>query len=52
MGEAEQKLAELKTTYPLDIQAIVETTLEIRDYRNGIEIIESLQKDFNFSGKE
>lgn len=48
LAEAEQTLKELKSIYPLDVQSIVETMLVIRDYKNGIEIIESLQKEFNF----
>ena len=47
-GEAEQKLKDLKTSYPLDVQAIVDTELEIRDYKDGIKIIESLMKEFKF----
>ena len=48
LAEAEQKLKDLKTTYPLDIQAVVNTELEIRDFKDGIKIIESLQKEFKF----
>ena len=49
LGEAEQKLKDLKTDYPLDIQAIVDAELEIRDLKDGIEIVEKLQKEFKFS---
>lgn len=48
LGEAENKLKELKTDYPLDIQAIVDAELEIRDLKDGIEIVERLQKEFKF----
>jgi hypothetical protein len=48
LGEAEQNLKDLKTTYPLDIQAIVDAQLKIRDYKDGIKILESLQKEFKF----
>jgi hypothetical protein len=48
LGEAKQQLKDLKTEYPLDIEAIVEKSLNIRDYEDGIEIILSLQKEFGF----
>ena len=49
LEEAKNALKELKCAYPLDIQAIVDKTLDIRDYEDGIKIVESLQKDFGFS---
>lgn len=48
LAEAEQNLKDLKTTYPLDIEAIVEEQLKVRDYKDGIKIIEDLQKEFKF----
>ena len=48
LAEAEQNLKDLKTTYPLDIQAIVDVQLKIRDFKDGIKIIETLQKEFKF----
>ena len=48
LEEAKNSLKELKCTYPLDIQAIVDKELEIRDYEDGIKIVESLQKEFGF----
>ena len=48
LAEAEQKLKDLKTTYPLDIEAVVATQLEVRDFKDGIKIIEDLQKEFKF----
>ena len=49
LAEAEQRLKDLKTTYPLDVTAIVAAELEIRDYKDGIKILEALQKEFKFS---
>ena len=51
LEEAKNQLKDLKSTYPIDIEAIVEKQLEVRDYTNGIEIIESLQKEFGFKDK-
>ena len=48
LEEAKSKLEDLKTSYPLNLQAIVDVTLEIRDYADGVEMIESLQKEFGF----
>lgn len=48
LGEAENRLKELKTEYPLNIQAIVDEQLKVRDFKDGIKIIESLQKEFKF----
>ena len=48
LGEAKQQLKDLKTEYPLDIEAIVEKSLNVRDYEDGIKIILSLQKEFGF----
>ena len=48
LGEAENALKELKTEYPLNIQAIVDKELEIRDLKDGIKIIEKIQKEFKF----
>ena len=48
LGEAEARLKDLKTDYPLDIQAIVDAELSIRDLKDGIKILESLQKEFKF----
>ena len=48
LGEAKQELKDLKTGYPLDIEAIVEKSLNVRDYEDGIKIILSLQKEFGF----
>lgn len=48
LAEAEQNLTDLKTTYPLDIQTIVDAQLKIKDFKDGIKIIESLQKEFKF----
>jgi hypothetical protein len=49
LEEAKQALKELKCAYPLDIQAIVDKTLEIRDYEDGIKIVTGLQKEFGFT---
>ena len=49
LEEAKSQLKDLKSNYPIDIEAIVEKQLEVRDYTNGIEIIESLQKEFGFT---
>ena len=49
LEEAKSQLKDLKSEYPIDIEAIVEKQLEVRDYTNGIEIIESLQKEFGFT---
>ena len=51
LEEAKNQLKDLKSNYPIDIEAIVEKQLEVRDYTNGIEIIESLQKEFGFKDK-
>ena len=51
LEEAKSQLKDLKSDYPIDIEAIVEKQLEVRDYTNGIEIIESLQKEFGFKDK-
>ena len=48
LEEAKSQLKELKSNYPINIEAIVEKQLEVRDYANGIDIIESLQKEFGF----
>jgi hypothetical protein len=48
LEEAKSQLKDLKSDYPIDIEAIVEKQLEVRDYTNGIEIIESLQKEYGF----
>ena len=48
LAEAEQNLKDLKTTYPLNIEAIVGEQLKVRDYKDGIKIIEDLQKEFKF----
>ena len=48
LGEAENKLKELKKDYPLDIQAIVDGELQVRDLKDGIKIVEALQKEFKF----
>ena len=48
LEEAKSQLKELKSNYPINIEAIVEKQLEVRDYTNGIDIIESLQKEFGF----
>jgi hypothetical protein len=49
LEEAKSQLKDLKSDYPIDIEAIVGKQLEVRDYTNGIEIIESLQKEFGFT---
>ena len=49
LEEAKSQLKDLKSDYPIDIEAIVEKQLEVRDYTNGVEIIESLQKEFGFT---
>ena len=49
LEEAKNALKEMKCAYPLDIQAIVDKTLEIRDFEDGVKIIESLQKEFGFT---
>ena len=49
LEEAKNALKEMKCAYPLDIQAIVDKTLEIRDYEDGVKIVESLQKEFGFT---
>ena len=51
LEEAKSQLKDLKSNYPINIEAIVEKQLEVRDYINGIEIIESLQKEFGFKDK-
>jgi soluble cytochrome b562 len=48
LAEAKSALEDLKSNYPINIEAIVEKQLEVRDYTNGIEIIESLQKEYGF----
>jgi hypothetical protein len=48
LGEAKNELKDLKSDYPLDINAIVEKTLDIRDLKDGVNIIESLMKEFGF----
>jgi hypothetical protein len=48
LAEAKNALEDLKSNYPINIEAIVEKQLEVRDYTNGIEIIESLQKEYGF----
>ena len=48
LEEAKAALKELKCTYPLDVQAIVDKSLEIRDLEDGIKIAESLQLEFGF----
>ena len=48
LEEAKAALKELKCTYPLDIQGIVDKSLEIRDLEDGIKIVEALQKEFGF----
>lgn len=48
LEEAKKALSDLKCSYPLDIQAIVDKSLEIRDYEDGIKIVEALQKEFGF----
>ena len=48
LGEAKNELKDLKSDYPLDIEAIAEKTLDIRDLEDGIKIIESLMKEFGF----
>ena len=48
LEEAKNALKELKCSYPLDIQAIVDKTLEVRDYADGIKIVESLIEEFGF----
>ena len=49
LEEAKNALKEMKCAYPLDIQAIVDKTLEIRDFEDGVKIVESLQKEFGFT---
>ena len=49
LGEANNALKDLKSDYPIDIDAIVEKTLDIRDLEDGIEIIESLMTEFGFN---
>ena len=48
LEEAKSQLKDLKRNYPINIEANVEKQLEVRDYTNGIDIIESLQKEFGF----
>ena len=48
LGEAKNELKDLKSDYPLDIDAIVEKILDIRDLEDGVNIIESLMKEFGF----
>lgn len=48
MGEANNALKDLKSDYPIDIDAIVEKTLDIRDLEDGIKILESLMTEFGF----
>ena len=48
LEEAKNALKELKCAYPLNIQAIVDKELEIRDFKDGIKIIEKIQKEFKF----
>ena len=51
LEEAKNALKDLKCAYPLNIQAIVDKQLEIRDYEDGIKIVEALQVEFGFKGK-
>jgi len=48
LGDVKNELKDLKSDYPLDIDAIVEKTLDIKDLEDGINIIESLMKEFGF----
>jgi len=48
LGEAKNELKDLKSDYPLDINAIVDKTMDIKDLEDGVNIIESLMKEFGF----
>lgn len=48
LEEAKAELDSLKKDYPLDLEAIVEVSLKVRDYEDGLKIIEALQKEFGF----
>ena len=41
-------LNDLKTEYPLDVQAIIDKQVEIENYEDAIERMEKLSKEFGF----
>jgi hypothetical protein len=41
-------LADLKTNYPLDIQAIIDTQVEIENYSDAITRMNELAEEFGF----
>lgn len=45
LRESEEKLADLKTDYPLDTKKIIDAELEVEGYKNGLSRLLSLQSE-------
>lgn len=45
--EKEKAIAEIKTTYPLDVKAYVEISAELDGLEDGLKRIKALQKELN-----
>lgn len=48
LEESKAKLADLKTEYPLDVQAIFDAKHDVESYQNGIEEMTELGKELGF----
>ena len=45
LSEAKENLKDLKTAYPLDLKAIIETSDEVESLEDGVKKLEALQKE-------
>ena len=48
IANSEAQLAEIKTTYPLDIDNYVKVNNELIGYKEGLKMLENLQKELGF----
>ena len=48
LSGSQMELNDLKTDYPLDVQAIIDKQIEIENYEDAIERMEELAKEFGF----
>ena len=48
LSEARIRLEDLKTDYPLDVQIIIDTQIEIENYEDAIRRMSKLSEEFGF----
>ena len=48
MEKAKAKLSSMKNDYPLDLDAIIKTQLNVESLEDGLKRLENLKKEFGF----